>query len=77
MDKGERDRLDRLNQEAEAEKGPHDLKAVEPRNVWPLVAWLGIAVVIAIGIIGLMYGRSHNSTASEPPAQQEAQTPQR
>lgn len=77
MDKGERDRLDRLNREAEAEKGPHDLKAVEPRNVWPLIAWLGIAAVIAIGIIGLMYGRSHNSIPSEPLSQQEARTPGR
>jgi hypothetical protein len=69
MDSNERERLDRLNREAEAEKGPDDPQPVKPRNAVPLVIMICAVIVIAIGVIGTMYVRNHDGTRSVPVAQ--------
>jgi hypothetical protein len=63
------ERVERMNRAAEAEKGPDDPQAVEPRNTVPLVVLVCAAVVIAIGVIGAIYVRDHDGTRSVPVAQ--------
>ena len=77
MDKDERERLDRLDRAAEAEKGPGDPQPVTPRSARPLIAWLCIAAAIVIGVFGVLYWRSLDHAQSVPPSQQEAQSPGR
>ena len=69
MDGNEKARLDRLNRAAEAEKGPDDPQAVRPRAATTLIVMICAALVVAAGLIGVMYFNNYDSPHSVPVAQ--------
>lgn len=69
MDNNEKARLDRLNRIAEAEKGPDEPQAIRPPAVLTLVVMICAALVVIVGLIGVMYFNNYDSPRSVPVAQ--------
>ena len=50
-----REHIERINRQAEAERGPGDPKATRPRDMrWPIII-LSAAVAVAIVMLGVMF----------------------
>lgn len=75
MDSSERERLDRIEREAEAERTAGDPRPVVARNARPLAIFAVAALVVAVIVIGVMYVRNNDGTRSVPVAQGQEQTP--
>ena len=69
MDGNEKAHLDRLNRAAEAERGSDAPRAVRPRAALTLVVMICAALVVVVGLIGVMYFDNFDSPRSVPVAQ--------
>jgi len=54
-DKGEQQRIDRLNRAAASEKKSSDPQAAGPRDVRPLIMMICSALAAAVIVLGLMW----------------------
>ena len=55
MDPYERDRIDRINREAELEKTPGDPHATEPGDSKPLIVMVAAALAATVIVLGIMW----------------------
>jgi len=73
MDPYERDRLDRLNREAEREKAPDDpQQPVEPSDARPLIVMICAALAATVIVLGIMWMNNGRfaGTGGQPVAEQ-------
>ncbi|MCW5733302.1 MAG: hypothetical protein KIS73_04225 [Enhydrobacter sp.] len=72
MDPLERDRLDRVNREAEREKTAADPQATKPRDTKPLVLMVAAALSTAAIVLGIMWMNNtrYDGTGPQPVAEQ-------
>jgi len=71
MDPYDRNRLDRLNREAEREKTAADPQAIEPQNVRPLIVMVAVALSAAAIVLGIMWvNNTRNDGIPRPVAEQ-------
>jgi hypothetical protein len=66
MDPTERDRIDRINREAEREKAPDDPKAVEPRDTKPLIVMVATALAATALVLGIMWMNNTRYDGASP-----------
>lgn len=73
MDPYERDRIDRLNREAEREKTAADPQAVKPRDAKPLIVMVAAALSATAIILGIMWmsNTRYDSASPRPVAEQQ------
>jgi hypothetical protein len=72
MDPYERDRIDRMNREAEREKRPGDPQATQPRDAKPLIVMVAAALSAAVIVLGIMWinNTRYDGTSPRPVAEQ-------
>jgi hypothetical protein len=72
MDPIERDRLDRVNREAEREKTPDDPQATQPRDTKPLIVMIAAALSATAIVLGIMWmsNTRYDGTSPRPVAEQ-------
>jgi hypothetical protein len=75
MDSTDRDRIDRLNREAEREKTASDPHAAEPRDSKPLIVMVAVALFATAIILGIMWisNTRYDGTSPRPVAEQQRQ----
>jgi hypothetical protein len=66
MDPYERDRLDRVNREAEREKTPADPHAAEPRDAKPLIVMVAAALAATALVLGMMWMNNPRYEGASP-----------
>jgi hypothetical protein len=74
MDVHERERLDRINREAEREKTPEDPKAAEPADSRPLIVMVCAALAATAIILGIMWMNNtrYDGAGPRPVAERQA-----
>ena len=73
MDPCERDRIDRINREAELEKTPGDPHATEPRDSKPLIVMVAAALAATVIVLGIMWMNNtrYDGASPRPVAEQQ------
>lgn len=66
MDPYERDRIDRMNREAEREKTPADPQPVEPRDTKPLIVMVAAALAATALVLGMMWMNNPRYDGASP-----------
>jgi hypothetical protein len=66
-----RERYARMEQEAAAERQPGDPAAVKPREVRPLAIIVGVALALAIAVLGVMLVNNVDYDGTSPIAETE------
>jgi hypothetical protein len=75
MDPYERDRIDRINREAELEKAPNDPEQpAGPRDTRPLIVMICAAMAATVIVLGIMWANNtrYDGTSGRPVAEQPA-----
>lgn len=75
MDPYERDRIDRINREAEFEKTPSDPHATEPRDGKPLIVMVAAALAATVIVLGIMWMNNTRHDGTSPGSVAEQQQP--
>jgi hypothetical protein len=75
MDPYERDRIDRINREAELEKTPDDPHATEPRDSKPLIVMVAAALAATVIVLGIMWMNNTRYDGGSPGPVAEQQQP--
>ncbi len=75
MDPYERDRIDRINREAELEKTPGDPHATEPGDSKPLIVTVAAALAATVIVLGIMWMHNTRSAGTNPRPVAEQQQP--
>jgi hypothetical protein len=72
MDPYERERIDRLNREAELEKTSGDPQAIEPGDSKPLIVMVAAALAATVIVLGIMWinNTRYDGAGSRPVAEQ-------
>jgi len=73
MDPYERERIDRVNREAEREKTPADPQAAEPRDTKPLIVMVAAALAATALVLGMMWMNNprYDGTSPRPVAERQ------
>jgi hypothetical protein len=66
MDPTERDRIDRINREAEGERAPDDPRAAEARDSKPLIVMVAVTLVATALVLGMMWMNNTRYDGSSP-----------
>ncbi len=78
MDPFERDRLDRMNREAELEKAPDDpQQPVDRGDSKPFVVMIGAALAATVIVLGIMWVNDTNRSETGSPSVAQQAQPQR
>jgi hypothetical protein len=75
MDPFERDRIDRINREAELEKAPDDPEQpADRRDAKPLIVMICAALAASVIVLGIMWVNNtrYDGTSGQPVAEQPA-----
>ena len=72
MDPSERDRIDRINREAELERTPGDPQPAGPKDAKPLILMICLAMVAAAVVLGVMWvsNTRYDGAGPQPVAEQ-------